>query len=116
MLGEMLELGDAAHAEHAEVGRLAAALGIARVVAVGEGTRALAAGAGAAGVWVPDVAAALALLREEIRSGDVVLVKASRSIGLERLAAQLLVDALPAAVGTLPPPVPSPVLHREVTP
>ena len=37
--------------------------------------------------WVPDVDAAIALLRAELRPGDVVLVKASRSAGLERVAA-----------------------------
>jgi UDP-N-acetylmuramoyl-tripeptide--D-alanyl-D-alanine ligase len=41
---------------------------------------------------VPDVGSALALLRAEVRPGDVVLVKASRSSGLERLAEALLAD------------------------
>jgi UDP-N-acetylmuramoyl-tripeptide--D-alanyl-D-alanine ligase len=44
-------------------------------------------------VQVDDADAAAALLRAELRSGDVVLVKASRSVGLERLAAALLEDA-----------------------
>ncbi|MCA1720537.1 MAG: hypothetical protein LC779_05320 [Actinobacteria bacterium] len=42
---------------------------------------------------VDDVDAAVALLREQVRPGDVVLVKASRAAGLERLAAALLEDA-----------------------
>ena len=41
-------------------------------------------------MFVPDVAAALELLREEVRPDDVVLVKASRAAGLEVLAAELL--------------------------
>jgi UDP-N-acetylmuramoyl-tripeptide--D-alanyl-D-alanine ligase len=41
-------------------------------------------------VHVPDRAAARALLSELLRPGDVVLVKASRSYGLERLAEDLL--------------------------
>jgi UDP-N-acetylmuramoyl-tripeptide--D-alanyl-D-alanine ligase len=41
-------------------------------------------------VLVDDVDTALALLRAEVRPGDVVLVKASRSVGLEKLAATLL--------------------------
>jgi UDP-N-acetylmuramoyl-tripeptide--D-alanyl-D-alanine ligase len=43
-------------------------------------------------VVVPDVPAALALLAREVRPGDVVLVKASRGAGLERVAAALLPD------------------------
>ena len=40
-----------------------------------------------------DVADALELLRAELRPGDVVLVKASRAAGLERLATALLEGA-----------------------
>jgi UDP-N-acetylmuramoyl-tripeptide--D-alanyl-D-alanine ligase len=43
-------------------------------------------------VHVPDRAAARELLSEVLRPGDVVLVKASRSYGLELLAADLLTD------------------------
>jgi UDP-N-acetylmuramoyl-tripeptide--D-alanyl-D-alanine ligase len=39
---------------------------------------------------VSDVRAAVDLLRSELRPGDVVLVKASRSVGLERVAQALL--------------------------
>ena len=39
---------------------------------------------------VADVAAATALLRAELAQGDVVLVKASRAAGLDRIAAELL--------------------------
>jgi len=39
---------------------------------------------------VPDRDAARRLLTDELGAGDVVLVKASRSYGLERLAADLL--------------------------
>jgi UDP-N-acetylmuramoyl-tripeptide--D-alanyl-D-alanine ligase len=44
-------------------------------------------------VRVDDVDAALDVLRAALRPGDVVLVKASRAAGLERLAAALLADA-----------------------
>ena len=43
-----------------------------------------------AGRAVADVDAALALLRAELEPGDVVLVKASRAVGLDRLASALL--------------------------
>jgi UDP-N-acetylmuramoyl-tripeptide--D-alanyl-D-alanine ligase len=56
---------------------------------------------------VPDVAAALEVLHERLRPGDVVLVKASRAAGLERIAAGLLADTPPPAEQTPeadPPP------------
>ncbi|HEY0640747.1 MAG TPA: cyanophycin synthetase, partial [Pseudonocardiaceae bacterium] len=94
VLGPMGELGADADAAHAEVGRLAARSAD-RVVVVGEDARALHDGAlsqnsGKESVLVADVEAAIALLRDQVRPGDVVLVKASRVFGLERVAAALL--------------------------
>lgn len=43
-------------------------------------------------VFVPDVESAIALLRDEVRPDDVVLVKASRAAGLDAVAARLLQD------------------------
>ncbi|OLM13666.1 UDP-N-acetylmuramoyl-tripeptide--D-alanyl-D-alanine ligase [Pseudonocardia sp. Ae505_Ps2] len=82
-LGPMAEIGDDAAAEHAGVAEYARAAG-ALVVAVG------APDYGPGAEHVADLPAALTLLRERTRPGDVVLVKASRSAGLERLAAGLL--------------------------
>jgi UDP-N-acetylmuramoyl-tripeptide--D-alanyl-D-alanine ligase len=84
VLGSMAELGDFAEAGHVEVGRLAAQLGVDRVVAVGEQAAPIDRGAaevaswGGSSVLVPDQEAAVALLRDELRPGDVVLVKGSR--------------------------------------
>lgn len=97
VLGPMAELGDASLAEHDAVGRLAVRLNVSRLVAVG-GREAswLQLGAYNEGSWgeesvlVSDAQAAVDLLRSELRPGDVVLVKASRSIGLERVALALL--------------------------
>jgi UDP-N-acetylmuramoyl-tripeptide--D-alanyl-D-alanine ligase len=86
VLGEMAELGAGAADEHAAVGRLASELRVSRVVAVGEAARAIGHGAD----WVPDADAAITLLRKEIEAGDIVLVKASRVIGLERVALELI--------------------------
>ncbi len=100
VLGEMAELGDAGPPAHREVGCLAARLGIEEVVAVGSAAAPIAAAAEAAGARatrVGDVAGAVALLRSRARPGDVVLVKASRAAGLERVAAALLTDPGPAA-------------------
>jgi UDP-N-acetylmuramoyl-tripeptide--D-alanyl-D-alanine ligase len=92
VLGEMLELGAASDAEHAEIGRLTRKLGVDQLVAVGEGARGIHAGAVASGardgkesVVVADSAAAHALLRDALRAGDVVLFKSSRDAGLRWL-------------------------------
>lgn len=93
VLGPMGELGAAADAEHAELGRLVAGLGIGRTVVIGAAARPLAEAAGTAGArvdWVPDIDAATELLAAAaLGAGDVVLVKASRAAGLERVAAAL---------------------------
>jgi UDP-N-acetylmuramoyl-tripeptide--D-alanyl-D-alanine ligase len=102
VLGEMKELGEATLVEHDAIGRLAVRLDVDRLVAVGEGARAVHLGAahegswGRESMWVPDVAAAVALLRDEVEPGDVVLVKGSRAVGLEQVADALLaVEATP---------------------
>jgi UDP-N-acetylmuramoyl-tripeptide--D-alanyl-D-alanine ligase len=97
VLGKMAELGDEALAEHDAVGRLAVRLNVSKLVAVG-GREAswLQLGAYNEGSWgeesvhVSDAQAAVDLLRSELRPGDVVLVKASRSVGLESVAQALL--------------------------
>jgi UDP-N-acetylmuramoyl-tripeptide--D-alanyl-D-alanine ligase len=88
VLGPMAELGDTAGEAHTGVGRLAARLGVRYLLAVG--TPDYRAGYGEESMVVPDVAAALEVLHERLRPGDVVLVKASRAAGLERVAAGLL--------------------------
>jgi UDP-N-acetylmuramoyl-tripeptide--D-alanyl-D-alanine ligase len=96
VLGEMLELGAAAREEHDALGRLAVRLDVSRLVVVGEGAKPIHLGASLEGSWggesvfVPDVDAAERFLHEDVSPGDVVLVKASRGVGLERLAAALL--------------------------
>jgi UDP-N-acetylmuramoyl-tripeptide--D-alanyl-D-alanine ligase len=83
VLGVMAEQGDGTAAAHAEIAALARSLGIDRLVAVGTadypGARRIA-----------DVDEAVELLRAEAGPGDVVLVKASRVAGLERVAEGLL--------------------------
>jgi UDP-N-acetylmuramoyl-tripeptide--D-alanyl-D-alanine ligase len=99
VLGEMAELGADGPAEHESLGRLAGRLGLARVIAVGEQARPIARGAvlESSGYgessWVPDVEAAITTLRDELRPGDVVLVKASRSARLERVALAIADDS-----------------------
>jgi len=96
VLGEMRELGSTALAEHEALGRLAMELGVRRLVAVGPGAEPIhraaldCAGSAECSRWVPDVAAALSTVGAELQPGDVVLVKASRAAGLERVAEALL--------------------------
>ncbi len=97
VLGGMAELGDDADEAHDALGRLAVDLGVDLVVAVGPAARAvhLAAsrdgfrdgGSGDGGSqWVPDTGEAVAAVVALARPDDVVLVKASRAFGLERVA------------------------------
>ncbi|MBY0286714.1 MAG: UDP-N-acetylmuramoyl-tripeptide--D-alanyl-D-alanine ligase [Mycobacteriaceae bacterium] len=100
VLGEMAELGDDAISEHDNIGRLAVRLDVSRLIVIGTG-RAMSAmhhGAVMEGSWGPeatmvaDADAALAVLRSELRPGDVVLVKGSNSAGLGALADLLIAD------------------------
>ena len=96
VLGHMGELGAQSAAEHESIGRRAVRLGIDRLVVIGPDAAPMHAGAVAAGsggeesVHVPDVDAAVDLLAAQLRPGDVVLVKASKSAHLERVTAALL--------------------------
>ena len=94
VLGPMAELGPHSAGEHQRLGKLVAAAGVQLLVAVGapdlaEGARA----AGAEAVEVPTAEAAVTVLIPHLRSGDAVLVKASRVVGLERVAQALLEGA-----------------------
>ena len=92
VLGDMRELGVHSDDAHAGVGRRAAELGIDVLVGVGAGGRGIAGGADG----IPDVltaadaADALRIVQGMAQRGDAVLVKASRAVGLEAVAQQLL--------------------------
>ena len=96
VLGHMAELGDIAKPSHEEAGRLAARAGVAGLIAVGEEARPVIERARAEPSWhgealaVPDAETAVAALRNLLRPGDVVLVKASKSAGLWEVADGLL--------------------------
>jgi UDP-N-acetylmuramoyl-tripeptide--D-alanyl-D-alanine ligase len=85
--GEMLELGEHGPALHAACGRAAAKAGLDLVVGVGGNAEHLAAAACAGGVaslFLPDAEAAGRWLKQTLQPGDVVLVKGSRGVHLER--------------------------------
>jgi UDP-N-acetylmuramoyl-tripeptide--D-alanyl-D-alanine ligase len=85
ILGEMAELGEASDAYHGEVGALLAELGVEALVAVGKGARPYLEPGVAKMRWVPDGAG----FDDLLLPGDAVLVKASRAVGLEGVAARI---------------------------
>jgi UDP-N-acetylmuramoyl-tripeptide--D-alanyl-D-alanine ligase len=99
VLGHMAELGDTSRASHEEVGEFAAEAGLAGLITVGTEAAPILSGARRVPAWrgealaVPDGAAALAVLADRLKPGDVVLVKASRAARLEGVAAGLLAEA-----------------------
>jgi UDP-N-acetylmuramoyl-tripeptide--D-alanyl-D-alanine ligase len=91
VLGVMRELGAASEASHRDVGAYAAAR-VDQLLVVGPEARPLHDAAVAAGhpsTFVEDNAAALAWLREQLRDGDAVLVKASNGARLYEVAVAL---------------------------
>jgi UDP-N-acetylmuramoyl-tripeptide--D-alanyl-D-alanine ligase len=95
VLGPMSELGDQGDQLHEQAGRAAAGAGLAGLIVVGQEAAPMVAGAKAHPAWrgellqVPDAAAAVAAIEERVRPGDVILVKASRSANLQRVALAL---------------------------
>lgn len=85
--GEMLELGDHAPALHAACGNAAAEAGIDMVVGVRGNAEHIATAAcarGVASIFLPSSEAAGEWLRQNLIAGDVVLIKGSRGVHLER--------------------------------
>jgi UDP-N-acetylmuramoyl-tripeptide--D-alanyl-D-alanine ligase len=95
VLGDMLELGVSAEALHREVGRHVAAQGVSELIACGTLGRKISEGAIAAGMAAArihdtaDAMEAVGIVTNLVRAGDVVLVKGSRGMRMERV-----VDAL----------------------
>lgn len=97
VLGTMFELGARSDELHEDIGRAAAAAGARMLVAVGPSARAIERGAtlapsalGGSVVITEDADAASRALAGSIHADDVVLVKASNSLGLSRVAARLM--------------------------
>jgi len=94
--GDMLELGAASRPAHEALGREAAEAKVARLVCVGPESRATAEAARQAGLdadqvtTVGDAVAAADLAVRMVEPGDVVLVKGSRAVALERVAEMIV--------------------------
>ena len=93
VLGDMAELGVHSEASHAEIGRRAAELGIGQVFAIGKMAGVTAQAAREAGlarvIEFVDVETAVKAVKDFLKAGDVVLLKASRASRLERIAEAL---------------------------
>lgn len=83
--GDMGELGDERETAHRELGRYAAARGIEHFFATGPLSALAAEGFGAAAVHAPDCVRLAECLRPLLAEGVTVLVKGSRSAGMERV-------------------------------
>ena len=98
VLGYMAELGDIEARSHEEAGERAARAGAAVIVAVGAGAAPVLDGARGVAGWqgeaiaAQDPKAAVEALRNRLRPGDVVLVKASKAAGLWEVADGLLAE------------------------
>jgi len=96
VLGDMEELGAHSESAHAEVGRRAAELKIGQLFAVGKMAAVTAKAARDGGlnrvIEFENVEAAVTAIRKFLKTGDVVLLKASRASRLERIAETLKVE------------------------
>lgn len=100
-LGDMLELGESSAELHRQVGEAAAEMGVDRLYVTGEFASDVAAGAKSRGLGASNVtifkegSEKLGVLIEgELRAGDVLLVKGSRGMKMERV-----VEHLKSAIG-----------------
>jgi UDP-N-acetylmuramoyl-tripeptide--D-alanyl-D-alanine ligase len=93
VLGDMLELGGQERRMHREIGAYARARGVELLLTVGPLASEMRKGEGEGAVYsVPGAAEAAKLLGRLLRAGDVVLVKGSRGMELERVAQALTAE------------------------
>jgi UDP-N-acetylmuramoyl-tripeptide--D-alanyl-D-alanine ligase len=93
ILGDMMELGPASDALHAEIGRYAREAGVERLLAVGTRSKHAADAFGSGGSWFEDIDDLIETARRGLHAGVVVLVKGSRASRLERVTAALAQDS-----------------------
>ena len=96
VLGDMAELGAHSEAAHMEIGKRVAESGVGQLFAVGKMASVTARAAREAGLnrvfEFLDVDSAASAVKSFVKAGDVVLVKASRSVKLERISEALRAD------------------------
>jgi len=102
VLGDMLELGKYSEEGHREVGRYAAKSGANKLITVGERSRDIARSAEEAGMArdnifeYTDVAEAGRFIQQRIEQGDLILVKGSQGMRLEKIVKEIMAEPLRA--------------------
>ncbi|MBI4434782.1 UDP-N-acetylmuramoyl-tripeptide--D-alanyl-D-alanine ligase [Candidatus Uhrbacteria bacterium] len=102
VLGDMLELGPLTEHAHQHVGELVASRTFEYLVTVGEASRSTAAGARAAGMPADRVLEfrtapeAARYVQDLLKPGDVILVKGSQGMRMERVVKELMAEPLRA--------------------
>lgn len=102
VLGDMLELGNETANAHREIGFKVAELGIDYLIVVGEASRQTAAAAREAGmderaiVVFADSTSAARFLQDKIKEGDMLLVKGSQGVRMEKIVKELMENPLQA--------------------
>lgn len=105
VLGEMRELGEQSIFEHDAIGRLLVRLNVSLAIAVGPEAKPIADAAQHEGSWgqeimyVPDLDSARQAVQDNLRTGDIVLLKGSNSTELWRLADELTEPGAQSAIG-----------------
>jgi UDP-N-acetylmuramoyl-tripeptide--D-alanyl-D-alanine ligase len=89
VLGGMFELGPCAREYHREAGKLADEVGVDLLACVGDEARWYAEAFSGRTLFYEDAATAADALRDELRSGDYLVVKGSRGVGLDTLTRRL---------------------------
>ncbi len=102
VLGDMLELGSYSEAGHREVGGEVAKSGINKLIVVGERSRDIARGAVLAGmaednIFHFDIAdEAGKFIQDRIKQGDIILVKGSQGMRMEKIVKEIMAEPLRA--------------------
>jgi UDP-N-acetylmuramoyl-tripeptide--D-alanyl-D-alanine ligase len=102
VLGDMLELGSYTEVGHRLAGRKAAEAGINKLIVVGEKARDIASGAEEAGMKKDDIFHfpnsddARIFVQERIEEGDLILVKGSQGIRMEKIVVEIMAEPLRA--------------------
>jgi len=102
VLGDMLELGSYSEDGHREVGKYLVKVGIDKLVLVGERSRDIGRGAEDAGMKKDDIfhfqdsEIAGKFVQERMKEGDLVLVKGSQGVRMERIVKEIMADPLSA--------------------